>query len=129
MKTAHKQAAAILAKMPAHAATLRAQKESCINAFADGFAAADPAFNRQSFLDACNPRTWEWEYTDTFGGQANYSWIKRGTVRADTLRGAMILAKRAADLSGIGGTRNECGSFVEFFPARSATVLFVREAG
>lgn len=44
--------AAIIALMPTHAATLRAQRESCANAFADAFAAIYPRFNRDTFIAA-----------------------------------------------------------------------------
>jgi hypothetical protein len=43
---------------------------------------------------------WEWEVTDTFGGEANYSWVERGTVKAATESGAIRAAKRAAGLCG-----------------------------
>ena len=33
--------------------------------------------------------TWNIEITDTFGGEANYSWVKRYTVKANTMRGAV----------------------------------------
>ena len=29
------------------------------------------------------------EFTDTFGGEANYSWVRRYMVQAKTMRGAM----------------------------------------
>ena len=34
------------------------------------------------------------ELTDTFNGEANYSWVKRFTVSAKTMRGAVIKANR-----------------------------------
>ena len=34
------------------------------------------------------------EMTDTFGGETNYSWIKRFAVRAKTLRGAVSIVSR-----------------------------------
>lgn len=36
------------------------------------------------------------EVTDTFGGEANYCWVKRGTTRAATRRGQIEAAKRLA---------------------------------
>lgn len=38
--------------------------------------------------------TYNYEITDTFGGEANYCWVKRGQVRAKSLRGATRIAKR-----------------------------------
>lgn len=40
------------------------------------------------------------EVTDTFGGDANYCWIKRGTTRARTRRGLINAVKRAAGWRG-----------------------------
>jgi hypothetical protein len=37
--------------------------------------------------------TFEYEVTDTFGGEANYCWVRRGTVRARSLRGAIRVIK------------------------------------
>ena len=37
--------------------------------------------------------TFEYEVTDTFGGEANYCWVRRGTVRARSLRGAIRAIK------------------------------------
>jgi hypothetical protein len=36
----------------------------------------------------------EVEITDTFGGEANYCWVKRYTVNAKSERGAMRIASR-----------------------------------
>lgn len=40
------------------------------------------------------------EVTDTFGGEANYCWVKRGTTRATTRRGLIEAAKRLAGWDG-----------------------------
>jgi hypothetical protein len=34
------------------------------------------------------------EVTDTFGGEANYSWVRRFKVHANTMRGAMLKVSR-----------------------------------
>lgn len=39
------------------------------------------------------------EITDTFGGEANYSWAKRLHVRANTMRGAINKVSRETGLS------------------------------
>jgi hypothetical protein len=36
------------------------------------------------------------EVTDTFGGEANYCWVKRGATRATSRRGLIAAAKRVA---------------------------------
>lgn len=42
---------------------------------------------------------WSFELTDTFAGEANYSWVKRGTVKASTPSGAIRAAKRALGIT------------------------------
>lgn len=34
------------------------------------------------------------EVTDTYGGEANYSWVRRYKVHANTMRGAMLKVSR-----------------------------------
>ena len=46
--------AAVIAAMPTHAASLRAQKRSGALAFADACAGTNPRFDRGRFLRACN---------------------------------------------------------------------------
>jgi hypothetical protein len=88
--------------------------------------------------------TYDIEYTDTFGGEANYSWVKRATVsmpelthygydggtnyvRADRAyrRALMRKAKAAMGLSGVRGVTHDEGDMIEFRPYRSCTVMFV----
>lgn len=38
--------------------------------------------------------TYNVELTDTFCGEANYSWVRRFSVKARTMRGAVIKANR-----------------------------------
>ena len=38
------------------------------------------------------------EITDTFGGEANYSWVTRHKVRASSMRGAMSRLARASGM-------------------------------
>ncbi len=45
------------------------------------------------------PFAWDFELTDTFGGEANYSWARRGQVKASTPSGAIRAAKRALSLT------------------------------
>lgn len=39
-------------------------------------------------------RAFQIEYTDTFSGEANYSWVRRITVRSVSFRGAVSKASR-----------------------------------
>lgn len=84
------------------------------------------------------------EYTDTFAGEANYSWVRRATVTMPELtqygydggtnyakanrrfeRELMRRAKAAVGLTGVRGVRSSHGDMLEFRPYGSATVLFV----
>ena len=68
------------------------------------------------------------EYTDTFGGDANYSWVRRHEISTpDNAKQALIVrrAKAAMGLSGVRGRTNNFGDMIEFRPYGSATVLFV----
>lgn len=85
------------------------------------------------------------EYTDTFGGEANYSWVKRavitmpelthygydggtgGYTRANRInnREVMKAAKAAVGLTGVRGVTYHQGDTSEFRPYRMATVLFI----
>lgn len=88
--------------------------------------------------------TYRYEYTDTFGGEANYSWIKRGKVSVPELTAygydgslgyfkanerqmahVMRRVKRELGLSGVRGVRHDYGDMIEFRPYGSATVLFI----
>lgn len=42
---------------------------------------------------------YEVEMTDTFGGEANYSWVKRETIQADSHRQAITKFKKIRGIS------------------------------
>lgn len=84
------------------------------------------------------------EYTDTFGGEANYSWVKRAVIAMPELthygydgssnyskankvfnRELMKKAKAAMGLTGVRGETYEMGDTLEFRPYKSCTVMFV----
>lgn len=84
------------------------------------------------------------EYTDTFAGEANYSWVKRETVTMPELthygydggtnyvkaykvfeRELMKRAKVSVGLTGVRGVVTRYGDTIEFRPHRSCTVMFV----
>jgi hypothetical protein len=86
----------------------------------------------------------EIEYTDTFSGEANYSWVRRASVAMPELthygydggtnyakanrvyeRELMRKAKAAVGLTGVRGVRSSRGETIEFRPYGSCTVLFV----
>ena len=73
---------------------------------------------------------WEAELTDTFGGEANYSWVTRETFElpADaTARQIVTAAKAALGLTGCRCRRFEMGGSegFELRPCGSLTVAFV----
>jgi hypothetical protein len=71
---------------------------------------------------------WLVEYTDTFGGQANYSWVNRQTIYMKPearVRDIMRAAKAAVGLTGVRGVTNDSGDTIEFNPYRMCTILFV----
>lgn len=86
---------------------------------------------------------YETELTDTFGGEANYSWVKRGTIAVPEWdrfsdwdgngrrepRGyqayVMREAKRKAGLTGVRGRTYAMGDGYEFRPYGMNVVLFV----
>jgi len=90
--------------------------------------------------------TYEYEYTDTFCGEANYCWVKRGKVHVPELayygytgstdgsygkadkaqrRQVMTLVKRDLGLTGVRGTAEQGGDCLTFKPYGMATVLFI----
>jgi len=51
---------------------------------------------------------WEWEVTDTFGGDANYCWVKKGKTKTRlgavrACRAAMGLSRKYAQVDRSGG--------------------------
>lgn len=71
---------------------------------------------------------WEAELTDTFGGEANYSWVTRETFElpADaTARKIITAAKAALGLTGCRCRTFDYGEGFELRPSGSLTVAFV----
>lgn len=70
----------------------------------------------------------QWGYTDTFGREANYSWVKRGEVELpETIKTAEIvrLVKRDAGLTGVRMVRQEYGDMIELRPVGVCAVMFI----
>lgn len=69
-----------------------------------------------------------YEYTDTFGGEANYSWVTRGTVtvKADATDSAIVRkVKDILGLSGVRCRRDDIGDTIALYPSGSCTVVFI----
>ena len=92
--------------------------------------------------------TYSVEYTDTFAGEANYSWVRRATVSVPELthygydgssgftkaskraeRELMRKAKAAVGLTGQRGIKSRMGDMIEFRPYGTCTVLFITYRG
>lgn len=69
------------------------------------------------------------EYTDTFAGQANYSWVQRQTIElhpSSSDRQVVQHAKAAVGLTGVPCARSVLGDgTIELRPLGSCTVLFI----
>ena len=77
------------------------------------------------------------EYTDTFGGESNYCWVRRGSVMVPELahydakanrRQMVQVVRKAKALMGLTGVkcrREEYGDLIALYPRGSCTVLFI----
>ena len=68
------------------------------------------------------------ELTDTFGGEANYSWVKRGHYtgnKPDSHLSVIREAKHWAGLSGVRCRVENWGDTVAIYPAGACVVLFI----
>ena len=69
------------------------------------------------------------ELTDTFGGDANYSWVRRCDFLAPSNASNALLMRRAKKLVGINGERGKTSSYgsmlLEFRPFGACVVMFI----
>ena len=84
------------------------------------------------------------EYTDTFGGEANYCWVNRQVITMPELthfgydggtnyckankvyeRELMKAAKASVGLTGVRGRKEHWGDTIAFYPYGCCTVLFI----
>jgi len=74
--------------------------------------------------------TWDIEYTDTFNGDANYSWAHRYEITVPkALSEASIkrIAKELVDITGVKGVWEDTGDGWQYKPVGSCTILYIRE--
>ena len=71
--------------------------------------------------------TYDVEYTDTFSGEANYSWARRTTIAARSDIAAVRAAKAFAGLSGMRCSRDEYHGAISLRPVGCCTVLFITQ--
>jgi hypothetical protein len=72
--------------------------------------------------------TWSATFTDTFAGQANYSWVRRAEFTTDggaSRREVVTKAKRALGLTGVACKTEEHGEGFQLRPVNSLTVVFI----
>lgn len=72
------------------------------------------------------PKTWFFvEVTDTFGGEANYSWVRRYKLLAVSLKGAQLKMTRE---EGNGWTKVlDSGDMQRWDSASSCTCMFIED--
>lgn len=72
------------------------------------------------------PTRYTIEITDLFGGEANYSWVKRFDVQARSFRGA---AQHLARNYGAAGWRKtvECGDYCQYVRKGGCVTAFITE--
>lgn len=71
------------------------------------------------------------ELTDTFGGEANYCWVRRETIEApDNTSQSLIMrrAKASVGLNGVRGVTSDFGEGYEFRPHNLLQVMFVGDS-
>lgn len=72
--------------------------------------------------------TWQAELTDTFSGQANYSWIRREEFSVPAGADQRTIVRLGKAALGLTGNRCRTGSYGEGYelsPSGSATVAFL----
>jgi len=70
---------------------------------------------------------YNYEYTDTFGGEANYCWVRRGEVLAKNWLGAVRKVKTELGLNGVKCKREFYADMIRLVPYRTCTVVFISE--
>lgn len=68
------------------------------------------------------------EYTDTFGGEANYSWVTRKTIELPSdVKDRTLVTKAKAEigLTGVPCRKADFGETIALYPVGCCTVLFI----
>ena len=66
------------------------------------------------------------EITDTYAGEANYSWARRKEIEAKTQAGLVRAAKKAFGWEGIRCRKQDCGDLVILRPQGICQIMFIR---
>jgi hypothetical protein len=92
---------------------------------------------KDTMLDTTPCNVYEVEYTDTFGGEANYSWVRRHLIRLPMTdaegreararydRRLRRIAKATMGLTGHPGRWEEIGGDLAFYPRGMCRVMLV----
>lgn len=67
----------------------------------------------------------EWEMTDTFGGEANYCWVKRGTIEAADDISNLAIMRRIKKEIGWNGYRCAVDNFGDMLAIRPTGICQV----
>lgn len=79
------------------------------------------------YFESGSRNVWELELTDTFGGEANYSWVRRERITAKTMLGAV---QKFAKESGLNFRKNDGDNESATYYTKSKNcVLFVNFVG
>ena len=73
---------------------------------------------------------WQAEYTDTFGGEANYAWVNRVEFELPESASDLAVVRKAKALIGLNGVpcRRDCiggDDTIALYPRGCCTVLFI----
>ena len=69
-----------------------------------------------------------YEHTDTFGGESNYSWVNRGTIElpeGTSDRSIVRAVKAALGMTGARCTKSSYGDLIELRPRGVCHVIFI----
>jgi len=72
----------------------------------------------------------QFEMTDTFGGEANYSWVKRSSSEFKSNATDKALVRRAKKWAGLSGVRcavDNYGEMISIKPIGRPVVVFITE--
>lgn len=69
-----------------------------------------------------------WEITDTFCGEANYAWVKRGELELPENASELAIVravKKAIGWNGVQCRKESLGEIVALYPSGSCAVCFI----
>jgi len=65
------------------------------------------------------------EITDTYGGEANYSWVRRKEIEARTRGGLVRAAKKAFGWEGVRCRKQDCADTIILRPQGMCQIMFI----